>query len=207
MKRILFDHIEKAGGTTVTHHLRTLFPQHATFLFDNRDPPKSHREFTLLSQGDRFAYRFIAGHQATKIAKAVHPQTQIVTVARHPIDRVVSWYCFFRQTRGTFWHHLCSRKKLRDCVGLIGCFRNHYTKTYRVSDYDYIALSPEELLRYCGYNGPVERLNAIDDKPVDTEDVAAVEAANQDDLIWYALAKKANAAAKQKHEQQPIPAD
>ena len=102
-KRILFDHLPKCGGTTVTTYLSDNFPHRLIYSIYGPDPFKAVEEFKGLPRGLRFVFRLIQGHSAHGLLDHVDPETIFTTVFREPIDRIISHYFFVKRTK---YHYL-----------------------------------------------------------------------------------------------------
>ncbi|MBN1866538.1 sulfotransferase family 2 domain-containing protein [Candidatus Sumerlaeota bacterium] len=105
-RKILFDHLPKCGGSTLTAYLEAHYPRRKTFCTDGRAPQASVRHFKALPQAKRDGYDLVEGHLAHELLDFVHPDCLKVTVFRDPIDRVVSHYYFAQREPG---HYLRSK--------------------------------------------------------------------------------------------------
>jgi hypothetical protein len=102
--RVLFDHLPKCGGTTVTRYLRLNYARRVVFQTDGRRPANSVAKFRLLPKAERYRYRLVSGHGAHRLLDYVHPDTLAVTILRDPIQRVISHYYYVRQAKQHYLH-------------------------------------------------------------------------------------------------------
>jgi hypothetical protein len=102
--RLLFDHLPKCAGTSITEYLRGYYPRRFIFSTDGRNPLGSVGSFQSKTEEERFRYKLVTGHLTHLLLDFVHPETTIVTVLRDPIGRVVSQYYYVRQEK-THWLH------------------------------------------------------------------------------------------------------
>jgi hypothetical protein len=89
--KLLFDHIEKTGGMTVTRYLESCFA--------NDDRLMLYKEGQCNAANESFTQAMpllVAGHHAHYIAHKC-PNHMKVTVLRDPVDRVMSLFRFCKQ--------------------------------------------------------------------------------------------------------------
>lgn len=102
--RILFNHVPKCAGTTVTQYLKFHFPRRLVFQMNGRRAFESVERFRALPQRSRFRFRLIVGHSAHSLLDLVHPDTITVTLLRDPIDRIISHYFFVKHDKAHYLH-------------------------------------------------------------------------------------------------------
>ncbi len=90
--RILFDHLPRCGGTTLTCFLEQHYPPELVFRTNGWNPQQSVQRFRTLAQADRHRLRLITGHETHHLITDVHPDTLIVTLLRDPVERIASHY-------------------------------------------------------------------------------------------------------------------
>lgn len=133
-QKLLFEHIPKCGGSSVTHFLKSQYPDKTIFALDGDHPSKSIREFKALPEDVRFSYDLIVGHGAHQLLHDTHPEKVTATVFREPIDRIISHYFFVRRTRSHYLHEkvMSQNISLEDYVtsGLSGELRNDYVTRF-----------------------------------------------------------------------------
>lgn len=114
-RRVLFDHIPKCGGTTVSHFLARHYPGAKIFPLNNPNPVgsagqfESVEHFKKLSRQERHAFHLVGGHLAHELLDWVHPDCLKVTLIREPVDRIISHYYYVRQNPAHWLH-----SKVRD---------------------------------------------------------------------------------------------
>lgn len=184
--RILFDHLHKTGGMTVSHHLQQKY-RGQEFAIDPHEKKTndSLREFASLPETVRHDFLCVHGHFARSLRALAHPKMQMVTVLRHPVDRVVSLYRFHKMHPHLFYHPLCRVKSLARCVREIPEFSNYYAKTIDVTQYHAVALGPTALLDLIGCSRPYVTINESIPFEITQEDLEAVRELNQRDIAIY----------------------
>jgi hypothetical protein len=95
--RVLFEHLPKCGGTTVTEYLKSQYPRRLVYEIDGRNPTQSIERFQSLSAAERHQYRLVTGHLTDELIELVSPETITLTILRDPVERIVSHYFFVRQ--------------------------------------------------------------------------------------------------------------
>ncbi|WP_137045758.1 hypothetical protein [Pseudolabrys sp. FHR47] len=92
--RVFFLHLPKAGGTAIATRFKTAFESANSASTDTSLPtdPKLWKEWSK--------YDFIHGHCGFGLFKSVGQDYSLVTNFRHPVDRVVSLYDFWRNNIG-----------------------------------------------------------------------------------------------------------
>jgi hypothetical protein len=103
-RRLLFNHVPKCAGSTLTEYLFAHYPERLVFETHGRRPLQSVRHFQALPQAERYRYRLVLGHLAHDLLDYIHPDTLTFTVLRHPLDRLISHYFFVRQDRHHYLH-------------------------------------------------------------------------------------------------------
>jgi hypothetical protein len=96
-ERVLFEHLPKCGGTTVTKYLTSQVPRRLVYEIDGRDPTRSIERFHRLAEEERRRYRLVTGHLTDDLIELVPPETITMTILRDPVDRIVSHYFFVRE--------------------------------------------------------------------------------------------------------------
>jgi len=90
-RRILFDHLPKCGGSTLSTYLEAHYPRRKIFSVGG-NPITSVKEFKALSRYKRYRYDLIKGHLSNELIDYVHSDCLNVTVFREPVDRIISYY-------------------------------------------------------------------------------------------------------------------
>lgn len=103
-RKILFDHLPKCGGSSLTTFLKSNYPARVTFATNGADPLASIEEFRQLNESQRHKYDLVFGHLAHELIPLVHPDSIKVTVFREPVDRIISHYYYVRRNPGHYLH-------------------------------------------------------------------------------------------------------
>lgn len=112
---VLFFHIPKCGGSTVTGYLHQQYQPKQIFQIDGQNPKQSIDEFKALSELERRKYRLVIGHAANHLLDYVGEEWIPMTVLRDPIDRVVSHYFYACRDKRHYLH----RKLNEESIGLL----------------------------------------------------------------------------------------
>jgi hypothetical protein len=97
-RKILFDHLPKCGGSTLTAYLEAHYTKRNIFSTDGLNPAKSVRLFKEMTKQKRYGYSLIKGHLANELFDYVDPTCLKITVLRYPVDRIISHYLYARRT-------------------------------------------------------------------------------------------------------------
>lgn len=88
---ILFLHIPKAAGTTLTNALLPNFSASSVLQFPGGRP------LDELSAKERARLQLVYGHFEYGVHELLSQPSEYVTLLREPVDRVISLYCFIRR--------------------------------------------------------------------------------------------------------------
>lgn len=147
-RRVLFDHLPRCAGTTITRYLLMHYPRRFVFGTHNQQPSGSVQAFQSLPQGSRYHYQLIAGHLTNELLDYVHPDTITLTILRDPIDRIVSHYYYIKQQKQHYLHDrvLKSNVQLEDYASseLSPELRNWYTTHFTGLSVEEVEMEPEE---------------------------------------------------------------
>lgn len=187
---ILYDHIRSTGGQAIIHHLKQKFPNH--YEISRSQPSRSIREFAAMDEPTRHSFESVFGPNAASLRSFVNPKMASVTVLRHPVDRVLSYYRANRFDKSEKWHVVCKSRSVVWCCKNMGHFSNHYAKTFDASKYRFVFLSPESMLRTCGIEGDIESIGMTQPMDFSEEEIEQVSLANRADLdIWNWISSSA----------------
>ncbi len=106
---VLFDHLPKCGGSSITSLLAGWHPWTETLFLDGTDIDRKCADFRALPEKQRKAIRLITGHGAGKFREFVGDDFFYVTVLREPVSRVVSFIHYARRTKAHYLHEELSR--------------------------------------------------------------------------------------------------
>jgi hypothetical protein len=96
-RKILFNHIPKCGGTSITAYLALHFPKRKMYIINGREPKLSIKKFKKFSKQKRYSYDIIAGHGSHELLDYVHPESFKITVFRDPAERIISLYYYIKR--------------------------------------------------------------------------------------------------------------
>jgi hypothetical protein len=91
---IIFVHIPRAAGTTLTRILSRVYPHQRTYSFPSIDIEGSVLAFRSLPVEERRRFRLLRGHIMFGIHDAVPRPFTYITLMRDPVDRLVSLYSY-----------------------------------------------------------------------------------------------------------------
>ena len=209
-KGLVFLHIPKAAGTTLRHVISRHYPHE---LILSTDAP------VTLSAEQRRRLRVIMGHVPFGTQTQLDAPVDVITMLRHPVERIASLYDYVRLRPGHPWHPLVDGTSLADFAAcghpatcnqqvrqLSGCDEvsraalelatHHLTHELTVVG---LAERFEESLvllkRALGWHTIYHRrLNVTPGRPLRREiprsTVARIESANELDLELYGLASR-----------------
>jgi Galactose-3-O-sulfotransferase len=113
---LIYLHIPKAGGSTLTGVLRRYY--HQADVFQIRRPWKeTTAEFIEMPAAKRADIRLLAGHMPFGMHLHFTQPSDYITVLRRPVDRVVSHYYFARKASAHVLHEAAKRVTLDEYVG------------------------------------------------------------------------------------------
>jgi hypothetical protein len=95
---IIFLHIPKAAGTSITSSLSETLPLSASAAIYHRHPWLSARDFATLYLHERRGFRFIYGHLTYGFHGLLGQPARYATILREPLRRIESHYWHMRRT-------------------------------------------------------------------------------------------------------------
>jgi len=129
-RKILFDHLPKCGGTTLSSYLAMNYPIRKSFSTGSR-PAGPVDRFKAYPQKKRYGYDLIQGHLVHRLVDYVHPDCLKITVFRDPVERLISGYYYAKENPEHYLHSkiLELGMSLEDYVAsdLSSGYRNWYT--------------------------------------------------------------------------------
>jgi hypothetical protein len=111
--RLIFLHVPKVGGTTLASVLRARFPVGQTYLIDGRCLAESMEEFRRLPPDRRAQIRFLHGHMPFGLHEYLPEPSVYVTMLRHPVQRILSYYFYVKRFEEHPHHQAASEMDLR----------------------------------------------------------------------------------------------
>ncbi|MEB3213274.1 MAG: sulfotransferase family 2 domain-containing protein [Leptolyngbyaceae bacterium] len=110
-KTVIFLHLMKTGGRTLTRILKQNYPQDARFHCGQR-AGQSLKELSDMPEEQRRSLQFIYGHLQFGVHRLLpHPCTYI-TMLRHPVERVMSHYYYALHNPKHFTHQLVTEHNM-----------------------------------------------------------------------------------------------
>jgi hypothetical protein len=103
MRPVVFVHLPRTGGTTLTLIVTRQFPAALSFAFDGADMDGSLARYRALPEHRRRALRLITGHVPFGIHEIVG-LGDYVTMLRDPVERVISMYEYILRRPAHFLH-------------------------------------------------------------------------------------------------------
>lgn len=150
-RRILFDHVPKCAGTTITEYLLQNYSWRVAFLMHGGQPTESVKKFQSLPQDRRYSYSLISGHLAHELLDYVHPETIKCTLLREPVDRIVSHYFYVKRRKEHYLHDqiVQSNMQLEDYASSAHSIelRNYYTTHFTGMSIEEAENQPEESVK------------------------------------------------------------
>src|SRR5262245_16845682 len=91
---LIFLHIPKPAGTTVHHVLERQFAADEVYSLAGDSWASYRRDFQRLTLPERKKIRVIKGHMEFGLHELLPQPATYVTVLRHPVDRIMSYYYY-----------------------------------------------------------------------------------------------------------------
>jgi hypothetical protein len=105
MQPLIFMHIPKCGGTTLTSILTEAVPEDRRFSVDGRNIAGSRKELAGLSETERERIELLLGHLCYGWHELLAPRrARYFTIVREPVSRVVSHFDFVRSHENHYLH-------------------------------------------------------------------------------------------------------
>jgi len=95
---LIFLHIPKCGGNSFLDFLKFNLPAGAAFDVNlGLQYARRLRELEGLDEAERLQLQFVSGHLPWGVHEWLPQGGEYVTLLRHPVDRIVSHYCFVKE--------------------------------------------------------------------------------------------------------------
>jgi hypothetical protein len=102
---LIYVHVPKCGGTTLTSLLSEAVPEGRRFFVDGRNVARSRAELAAMPAADRERIDLLAGHVSYGWHELLAPRPAwYFTIVRKPVSRVVSHYNFVRSHEAHYLH-------------------------------------------------------------------------------------------------------
>ncbi len=107
---LIFLHIPKAGGSTISKILEQRYSRAETLTLDDRD--RQIAQLKALPAAQRGQYRLIQGHLFFGLHRFIPGATTYITFLRRPVERVLSFYYYARSTPDHYLYPLLATERL-----------------------------------------------------------------------------------------------
>ena len=91
---VIFVHVGRTGGTTLARIAERQYRRRETFSFASRGTDDGLEPFRRLPAEQRKRFRLIKGHMPFGVHEFVPGPSTYITLFRHPVDRVISYYYY-----------------------------------------------------------------------------------------------------------------
>lgn len=149
-RKVIFDHLPKCGGTSLSTYLGVQYPISKTFSIDGGNPQGAVEKFKLMPQEKRFEYDLVMGHLANELFEFSHPESIKITVLRNPVDRIVSHYYYAKEDRNHYLHNKISESNISleeyVTLNLSDELRNWYVTHFSSLSIENAEADPEEAI-------------------------------------------------------------
>lgn len=157
---LIFLHIPKAAGTTLTDILRKNYPPGCTFRIEGTRMEWSAEQLKKRAKTKRFC--LLTGHQW--FGNHVHmPQPcTYVTLLRHPVDRMVSHYCYVKRSKGHYLNRQVTERNMTlydYVVSGFGELRNGMTRFIAAENPPSLEKAKRHLRKHFAVVGLTERFD------------------------------------------------
>ena len=103
-RKILFHHMPKCGGSTLTSYITAQYPYRKVFSINGPNRGESINKFKTFPKEKRYEYDLIQGHSAHKLLEYINPDCLKIIILRDPIERIVSHYYYVLRNSEHYLH-------------------------------------------------------------------------------------------------------
>jgi hypothetical protein len=107
---LIFLHIPKAGGSTISKILEQEYSSAETLTLDDRE--RQIAQLKALPAAQRGQYRLIQGHLFFGLHRFIPRASTYITFLRRPVERVLSFYYYARSTPDHYLYPLVTTERL-----------------------------------------------------------------------------------------------
>ena len=107
---LIFLHIPKAGGSTISKILEQQYSRAETLTLDDRE--RQIAQLKALPAAQRGQYRLIQGHLFFGLHRFIPRASTYITFLRRPVERVLSFYHYARSTPDHYLYPLVTTERL-----------------------------------------------------------------------------------------------
>jgi hypothetical protein len=107
---LIFLHIPKAGGSTISKILGRQYSRAETLTLDDRE--RQIAQLKALPAAQRGQYRLIQGHLFFGLHRFIPQASTYITFLRRPVERVLSFYYYARSTPDHYLYPLVTTERL-----------------------------------------------------------------------------------------------
>jgi hypothetical protein len=107
---LIFLHIPKAGGSTISKILEQQYSRAETLTLDDRE--RQIAQLKALPAAQRGQYRLIQGHLFFGLHRFIPRASTYITFLRRPVERVLSFYYYARSTPDHYLYPLVTAGRL-----------------------------------------------------------------------------------------------
>jgi len=97
--KIIFNHVPKAGGSSLYYFFQELFGEERVYRFHSREVTGSTLTMEKLTDQQKEVFKIFQGHFRYGYHRIFSEPCLYIGVMRHPVDRIISNY-FYTKTRG-----------------------------------------------------------------------------------------------------------
>lgn len=148
-KSLIFVHIPKTAGTTLSTIIARQYRPNDIFVFKSSVPlPQAIDEFWKMPESQKTKFKVIKGHFYYGLHDLLPQKCSYITMLREPVDRLISYYYFIRNWRDHHLHQKAMSMSLVDftCYSNISkWFDNGQTRFISGQNPDYRQVSSEIL--------------------------------------------------------------